>query len=121
MLTVESVQHDFATVFRIVGRVDGENAPELQRSLLETITPGQRHLVLDLSGLTYISSMGLSSILAAGKKLDLQGGILLASGLSANVRQLFQFSGFDALFPIHATVEEALADCKGRSSTATSY
>ena len=115
-MTVEAVQHPYAMLFGVSGRVDGENAGELQQVLLAGLTPEVRYLVLDLAELAYISSMGLSTILTVAKRLDAQSGTLMVSGLNAKLRQTFQFSGFDTLFPVHLTVAEALADCERRAT-----
>jgi len=70
-----------------------------------------RNLILDFSGVQYISSAGLSSVLGAGKEIDRHGGRLLICGLAARVNQIFAFSGLDTLFPLFETREAALSNC----------
>jgi anti-anti-sigma factor len=82
------------------GRMDAVSSPDFDRALDELMTEGQRNFLLDLSKLEYISSAGLQSLLAAAKRLEqIDGGITL-SNLNGAVREVFQISGFDTLFPI---------------------
>lgn len=63
---------------------------------------------MDLSGVEYISSAGLRSLLVLGKRIKAKGGTLLLVGLQGMVKEVFDISGFAALFPVHASHEEAL-------------
>jgi anti-anti-sigma factor len=115
-ITVEGRRTEFATVLQVVGRLDGGTAGEFEQICRRWIAPGDRNMVLDFSGVEYISSAGLSTVLAAGKAMDAQRGRLLLCGLAPRMRQVFLFSGFDALFPLFDTFEEAIADCKRNRS-----
>ena len=114
-LTMEGLRIDVAVVVEVTGRVDGESAPELERMCHQWITPEDRNLILDFSGLQYISSAGLSSVLSAGKAIDRHGGRLLICCLPARIKQIFMFSGFDTLFPFFDTREAALAACAAKA------
>ncbi len=66
--------------------------------------------MLDLTGVDYISSTGLSVFLAAAKKIKpVAGGQLALAGLNSRIRLVFEMSGFLRLFPVFATVDEAVA------------
>jgi anti-anti-sigma factor len=95
--------------------VDGDTAVELERACHQWIAPGDRNLILDLSAVPYISSAGLSSVLSAGKQIDRHGGRLVICGLAARLKQIFEFSGFDTLFPLFDTREAAIADCVAKA------
>ncbi len=110
-LTVEGDRTPSATVLLVNGRVDGDSAHEFQEICLQWIRPGDLNLLLDMSGVEYLSSAGLSAVLCAGKAMDAQGGRLLLCGLPGRLKQLFTFSGFDALFPIFESRDAALASC----------
>ena len=68
---------------------------------------GATKLVLDLSGLEYISSAGLRSLLGLSKKAKAAGGGMALFGLSGLPREIFQVSGFDTVFPMHESLETA--------------
>lgn len=82
------------------GRMDAVSSPDFDRIVEKLITGGERNFTLNMTDLEYISSAGLQSILAAAKRLEqIEGGITL-SNLRGSVREVFEISGFDSLFPI---------------------
>ena len=66
--------------------------PDLVRLQIDAVA-ADSHLVLDLSGTTFISSAGLSVMLNARRRLDDAGGSLLVGAASATVRRLIELSG----------------------------
>lgn len=100
-------------VLGLQGRLDGANAPELERSLLGALasSQGQTRLLVDLSALDFISSAGLRVLLLAAKQLRAASppGRLLMAGVRGNVREVFEMSGFLTLFPAVDNVEAGLS------------
>jgi anti-anti-sigma factor len=64
-------------------------------------------IIVDCTQLGYISSAGLRSLLILGKRLEKGRGRLLLCGMSGFVLEVFQLSGFNHLFTVVDTVEEA--------------
>jgi anti-anti-sigma factor len=104
----ESSVHGTATVLLVKGRMDALTASEFEKECEALIQRGDRRLVADLSGLAYISSAGLRSILVVGKKLKALGGNVSFIGVSGMVGQVFAMSGFSSMFKIHDRLETAL-------------
>ncbi|NQV72820.1 STAS domain-containing protein [bacterium] len=48
--------------------------------------------------LDYISSAGLSVLLHTQQRLSASGGFIRLSGLNPNVKQVFEYAGFDGIF-----------------------
>lgn len=111
-MTVEASKSPVAVVIRVRGRVDGETAPDLETACLKWVIPGEVNMILDLSGVDYMSSAGLGSILTTGKRMDAQDGRLILCGLQGRLKQIFQFSGFDGLFPMFDDLATATSDCE---------
>lgn len=96
-------------VVAVSGRMDAITAPEFDAQCQEWLAAGDVNVIADLSGLEYISSAGLRSILSAAKRLKgAQGGLTFCS-LSGMVEEVFVVSGFAAMFTLHPTLEDALA------------
>ena len=94
------------------GRLDQSNADAFKTELaphLEQCAKDQDRVVLDLSGLDYISSAGLRVLMLAAKQTKAQGGTLMLSGLQPLVKEIFEISRFTLLFEIAPSVREALA------------
>ncbi|MCL4183758.1 MAG: STAS domain-containing protein [Burkholderiaceae bacterium] len=92
------------------GRVDSTTAPMLGERL-DGVFGGAPvgAVVLDLSGLEYISSAGFRVLLVANRQARSSGVPLHLCGLSDKLQQLFDLAGFLGLFTIHAQRADAVA------------
>lgn len=97
-----------AVVGSLKGRLDAVSAPEFDSWFAARLQAGEHRLVLDLSGLEYISSAGLRSLLASAKQIKAVQGSVVLSGLAGTVEEVFRMSGFLTIFKVTATPEEAL-------------
>lgn len=97
-----------AVVVSVTGRIDAVTAPEFEKGLLALMAGGDYTLVLNLTGLEYISSAGLRSILSTAKQLKAKDGKMLFTGLQGPVKDVFKISGFGSIFKLFETEEEAL-------------
>jgi len=87
-----------------VGRIDTLTAPELERAL---VLDGVEDLVFDFAGVSYISSAGLRVLLMALKRLA--GHPVVVAHVSPVVRDVFELTGFSALFTLTDAVPESRA------------
>jgi anti-sigma B factor antagonist len=115
-IQVESSNSEGAIVLRVRGRLDAETATDFETILGESLAPGPNSVVLDFSGLDYIGSAGLSSVLTAGKIVEAQGGRLVLCGLTGRIKQIFSLCGLDALFPMFDSRDAALMECRNRAA-----
>ncbi len=67
-----------------------------------------RHIVLDLSSLTFIDSSGLGAFLFCIKRLQKNGGDLKLCGINKPVRILFEMVRLHQILDIYGTRDEAL-------------
>ena len=105
-------RHGDTVVVSPTGRIDQANAEVFKSALaphLERCAKGQDRLVLDLSGLDYISSAGLRILMLAAKQSKAQGGKLLLACLQPLVQEIFEISRFTLVFEIAPTLPDALA------------
>ena len=94
-------------IVAIAGSLDSTTSPEAQK-LLMAVVAGAKKVVLDFSGLDYISSAGLRVLLGAAKQLRASGGKLGMFGLNQSVREVFEISGFSSILSIYQSEAEAL-------------
>jgi anti-sigma B factor antagonist len=80
------------------GRLDAAQAPVAQAALDRT----NGLVVLDCSGLDYISSAGLGVLLKTQKRLMAGSGQLRLTRVNRHIRDIFQYSGFDKILEIEA-------------------
>lgn len=100
-------------VVSVAGRIDAVSAGLLETELSGLISQGERAIIVDMGNLEYISSSGLRVLLAAKKNLKKTGGDLSIAALTPFVKEVFEISGFQRIFSVYATVEEA-AGGKGK-------
>ncbi len=98
-----------AVIMTIKGRMDAITAAEFDRETGNITGSGERLIIIDMSGLDYISSAGLRSILTASKRLKGEGGDIILTSLKNVVRDVFEISGFSSILPIYDSVETALS------------
>ncbi len=101
------------TVVAVAGTIDALNASDLTAALLERISAGDVHLVVDLSGVDFMSSSGLRSILAGLKESRQRGGDLRLAGASASIEKVLQMSGFTTILKDYPSVDQAVASYAG--------
>ena len=83
----------------IEGRVDTQTSPELNKAINE-IPEDVTDLVLDFSGLGYISSAGLRVVLAAQNLMDARKGTMVIKGAAKNIVDIFKVTGFDTFLTL---------------------
>jgi anti-anti-sigma factor len=94
--------------FLASGRIDALSAAEIQAVFNSLILEGTRILLVNLSGVNYVSSAGLRIFISAHKQMKKVGGEILLTGLTPQVLDIFKISGLDKLFrmvsgPEHVT------------------
>jgi anti-sigma B factor antagonist len=97
-----------AYVIALAGEVDLYTAPEFKETLLEAIGDGAKTIVVDLTDTTFIDSTTLGVLVGGVKRLRPEGGQLLLVCSDQNIMKIFEITGLDKVFPIHATRSEAL-------------
>lgn len=108
-MNIESTQYDSGVVLRVAGRMDAVQATAFEEECKSWVNRGVGNLVVDLSELAYISSLGLRSFVLIGKLQQEKGGKLQLCGLTGLVKQVFEITRLNSVFPIHASVDAALA------------
>lgn len=96
-------------VLRVRGEVDLGTANALGDRALALLQTTSAHLVLDLSGVTFMDSTGLKVLIAIQRRAALAGGSLAVAGATRPVHRLLTITGLDEAFTLVDSVEQALA------------
>ena len=91
---VFAIRSDSKGIVLMTGRLDASQAPKAQAFLDGLSEP----LVLDFSGLDYISSAGLSVLMITLKRLEAGGHGLRFRHVPDRVMNVFRYAGLDAVF-----------------------
>ncbi len=96
-------------ILALSGRLDTETAPDFELKAHDLFTEGDRHFVVDLSGIDYVSSAGLRVLLSLAKQVDGGKGSLQLCGLPPHVKQVFDLAGFSKLLNLQPTLKGVLS------------
>lgn len=90
------------------GRLDALSSPVAEKKVFESINNGEHKLLLDFSGVTYLSSTGMRMLLSTTKKMKTLTGRMAVCSLTSNVMDVLKMSGFDHVLELFTNEEEAL-------------
>ncbi|NQW09848.1 MAG: STAS domain-containing protein [Alphaproteobacteria bacterium] len=107
-MEIEMSDHGGVLVVAPQGRLDSNSAPEFEAVLLGRIESGDRKLVIDFSGIHYVSSAGLRVLLMAAKRTIAVGGSFAIHSMSDTIHEVFDISGFLSIFAVYNSLDEAL-------------
>ena len=104
-------------VISLAGEVDLYTAPEFKQQLLEVIAQGAREVIVDLTNTTFIDSTTLGVLVGGVKRLRPNDGQLSLVCSDRNITKIFEITGLDRVFTIHATRDDALAKLSSEQSS----
>jgi anti-anti-sigma factor len=108
-LTVNVTEEPAGTVLSIGGDLDFDNSPQLRAAIVGlALSPG-RLLVLDLSGLTFFDSSGVTMLIIARKVALAAGARIAVSGVGPMVARIFRITGLDMVFQSYPDPRAAFA------------
>lgn len=110
-------KHDIASdsaavLFILSGYIDAHTVIEFEKAVYSAIESGQKRVVLDISGLSYISSAGIGAMMGLARKLSQTGGDLVLLNPSTKVFTILDGLGFTKIFKIASDQQEALEKMK---------
>lgn len=115
----KSVEKDGVVVISLLATHVGiDTEHQLREELQEYIQDEQPQVLLDLSGVSYVSSGPLGVLTAIERDVSGRKGRLVFCSVSAYVLETFRAAGLLRLFTVYKTCEEAL-DSFGQSSGST--
>jgi len=96
------------TIIALTGEIDLQTSPEAREQLLELLKD-RRHVLVDLSGVEYIDSSGIASLVEALQFAKSNGLFFGLVDISEAAQQVIQLARLDKVFALYDTIEEALA------------
>jgi anti-sigma B factor antagonist len=88
-------------------RLDASNVREF-KDAVQAMTQESTQVVLDLSGVKFVDSSGMGTLIACLRQLNARKGDLRLSCMSSTVRALFELMRMHRVFSIHDTRDTAV-------------
>lgn len=96
-----------ATIISLTGRLDELATAEVDQAFTRTLNEDKGGIIVDLSGVEYISSSGLRILLMLSRAVKKQDRDLRLCNLSPFVAEVFEISNFSAMFDIYNDIAVA--------------
>jgi anti-sigma B factor antagonist len=117
VITAKSTEE--ISVLKVSGYLDTTTAGELETALYGLLAKRCYKIVVDLSGVTYISSAGWGIFIGEIKEIRNHGGDLKLAGMVGDVFEVFQLLEFQSILDAYPSIDEARGSfTKGSSSRA---
>lgn len=97
------------TVIALGGEVDVYTSPRLKQEMVDQLSRGTRHLVLDLNGVEYLDSTGLGVLIGGLKRTRERSGDLRLICDNIRILRIFEITGLTKIFEIYPSESEALS------------
>ncbi|AOT69768.1 STAS domain-containing protein [Geosporobacter ferrireducens] len=105
-MIIETYIQEHIKIVKISGEVNFENYREFGEGLMRSIK-GSHNILLDLEGLTYLNSMGLSCIVKAYAFVKKDKRDFKLCALKEPIKKLFTITKLDKMIALYETLEDA--------------
>ena len=108
MMQWREIVTDGVIVLELHGEIDLQNSPEMRQLMQERAARRIPALLLDFTGVKYIDSSGLATLIEYYQSSRAFDGRVVVAGLSHRVRSIFELVRLNEVFSICSTVPEAM-------------
>ena len=99
---------DGIVILRLDGRLDAISSPKLDDEIENLLNNHKLKLIIDFSGVDYLSSAGMRALLSGTKKVSKKGGKLSTHSMNEDLMEIIKMAGFGAILTICLTEDEAI-------------
>lgn len=95
-------------VVEIEGEIDVYTSPVFKGAVYDPILQGARHIILDMTGVSYMDSSGFGILLGATKRIRPEEGTLTLVGCNEMITRMLNITRLSTVFNLTRTLEEAI-------------
>lgn len=106
-MDIDAIEEGTSEV-RLAGRLDIEGAAKIETPLA-ALAGARRNLLVDLSGVTFMASIGIRALMMNAKAVGKRGGLFILYAPRPEVAQVLTATGIDQVIPVVGTRDEAQA------------
>jgi len=107
-MTISEERVGNVLVMGLGGKFDIEGGKSFLERATQILDGGEKHILLEFTGVTYINSTGLRALIIVGKRMGTTGGWLHLTGVNDQIRTVLKISGLNVLFAQYPSKAEAL-------------
>ena len=98
-MTVEEIKDGEKLQLKIFGRIDTVTSQKFQDTLLKAFQRSKT-LILDFTGVDYVSSAGLRALILGQKTAESKGGSMVLIHVNDGVKDIFRVTGFNKVLTV---------------------
>lgn len=106
-LTVEQIEKDLKKVY-LTGRMDIEGTEKIDLPFTRATTLEKAWIIVDLSGVNFMASIGLRTIMTCAKALSIKGGKMVLCSPQPMVSDVLKTTKIDTVIPVFDNLNEAI-------------
>lgn len=108
-MNIEKRIIDNIHIYKLIGRMDLYPFEVIHKNIFnDAVHSESKSVILDFSGLEYISSLGIKYIYDLKQELQKKGIQLVIAGVSESIIQVLQLLGLYETFSTFSTIKEAI-------------
>ena len=107
-MDIEVENKNGVVVVSLKGNINVNSSPQLMKQLQDLIKNGDNKILLNMAGVTFLSSSAIGTIAGTFNDMKERNGQLKMTALSKEINHIFEITGLDKRIPISSTVEEGL-------------
>jgi anti-sigma B factor antagonist len=97
----------------VEGEVDMHTSPNVRDTLLPYFKRDMKGIIIDLSGVTYMDSSGIATMIEGLQWSNREGGRFVLAGLSPTVMDVFVLTNLKDVFEFSADSQSVFNDLSG--------
>lgn len=99
-------------VLDVMGEIDVYTAPQFKEAVNEIVDGGQKHLLINMAGVTYMDSSGFGTLLSATKRLKPKGGTVNLVKCNGAIDRILRITRLNQIFSTFDNLDEAMQAIK---------
>ena len=107
-IEIKTRQVNDATILSPLGEIDLSRAPSFRTHISSVQSQRPKKLIIDLSGVPYMDSSGVATLVEAMQNARRNGGKLVLCAMHDKVRSIFEIARLDMVFTIVKTTDDGL-------------
>lgn len=93
---------------RLMGRLDAAGADQIDTRFTAVVVSGGHPVIVDLSSVSFVASMGIRLLIASAKGVHLKGAKMALFGATELVRDALDQVALDQIIPVVDTQQQAI-------------
>lgn len=108
-------KQDEIDIVEVSGVVDLDSSPGFREKLQELTRNRSKTIIVEMSGIDYIDSSGIATLVECYQILRTYNGSLYLAGMTPEIMEVFTLARLHRVFTILETLDEAIEAAKGEN------